>query len=179
MGALFTLAAGDGPLPKFLTPELQVLLWSIVVFFVLLAILWKAAWGPIMRALEQREQNIQKTIDDAALKNQEAVAKVAEYEKRINAAKDEAAQIIAEGKRDVEKLKTEILAEANLEAGRTLDRAKREIALAKDSAVAELRDKMIGLTAQIATLVIEREVKPEDHSRFINDALSKIDASKN
>jgi F-type H+-transporting ATPase subunit b len=151
----------------------------VVVFFLLLAILWKTAWGPIMHALEEREHNIQKKIDDAELKNKEAIAKVAEYEKRINAAKDEAAQIIAEGKRDVEKLKVEIIAEANAEAGRTLERAKREINLAKDAAVGELRDKMVSLTAEIATRVIEREVKPDDHSRFISDALARVEASKN
>jgi F-type H+-transporting ATPase subunit b len=179
-----TLAAaapeGGSPLlPPFLTPEAQVLLWSVVVFFLLLAILWKTAWGPIMHALEEREHKIQKTIDDAELKNKEAIAKVAEYEKKINTAKDEAAAIIAEGKRDVEKLKAEILAEANVEAGKTLERAKREIGLAKDAAVAELRDKMVGLTAQIATRVIEREVKADDHTRFISEALQKVEANKN
>jgi F-type H+-transporting ATPase subunit b len=170
------LAAG---LPQFLTPEAQVLAWSIVVFFALLALLWKFAWGPIMHALEEREHRIQKSIDDADAKNKEAIAKVAEYEKKINAAKDEAAAIIAEGKRDVEKLKEDILKEANNEAGRTLDRAKREINLAKDAAVAELRDKMVDLTAQIATRVIEREVKPDDHKRFISEAMAEVESSKN
>ena len=169
----------DGVLPPFLTPDLQVLLWTIVIFFSLLALLWKFAWGPIMHALEQREHNIQKTIDDASLRFKEAEAKVAEYEKRIHASKDEAAAIIAEGKRDVEKLKEEILSEANKESGRTLDRAKREITLAKDAAVAEIRDKLVDLVGEITAQVIEREVKAEDHNRFIGDALQKIEASKN
>ncbi len=71
------LAAGGGDLPPFMTPHLQVLLWSIFVFFTLLGLLWKFAWGPIMHALEEREHNIQKTIDDAEKKNAEAIAKVA------------------------------------------------------------------------------------------------------
>lgn len=161
------------------TPEVQVLLWSIFVFFVLLGLLWKMAWGPIMHALEQREHNIQQKIDDAEKKNAEAIAKVAEYEKRINASKDEAAAIIAEGKRDVEKLKAEILADANAEAAKTLERAKREITLAKDAAAAELRDGLVNLTAQIASKVIQREVKPDDHRRLVSDAIAEIEASKN
>ena len=176
-GAL-VLAAGSG-FPSWLTPDAQVLAWSIFVFLTLLGLLWKFAWGPIMLALEQREHRIQKTIDDADAKNKEALAKMAEYEKKINASKDEAAAIIAEGKRDVEKVKEEILAEANKEAQRTLERAKREITLAKDAAVAELREKVLDLTAQIATRVIEREIKSEDHRRFVSEAVAQIEASKN
>jgi len=179
ISTLTVLAAGDGALPAFLTPQLQVLLWSIFIFLSLLGLLWKFAWGPIMLALEQREHRIQKTIDDAEAKNKEALAKMAEYERKINASKDEAAHIIAEGKRDVEKVKEEILAEANKEAQRTLERAKREITLAKDAAVAELREKVLDLTAQIATRVIEREIKSEDHRRFVSEAVAQIEASKN
>jgi len=166
-------------LPDFLTPQLQVLVWSVVVFFTLLALLWKFAWGPIMHALEEREHRIQHSIDDAAKKQKEAEARLAEYEVRMNAAKDEAAKIIADGKRDVERLKSDIIADANTEAARTLERSKREIALAKDAALVELREKVVGLAAQIATQVIQREVKPEDHSRFITDVMNKIEPSKN
>src|SRR5436853_7191813 len=101
----------EGLLPDFLTPEAQVVLWSFLVFFGLLALLWKFAWGPIMHALEVREHNIQKKIDDAEQKNKEAIAKVAEYEKKILAARDETAAIIAQGKKDVERIKEELLAE--------------------------------------------------------------------
>ena len=165
----------EGLLPEFLTPEGQVLLWSFVVFFGLLAILWKFAWGPIMHALEEREHNIQKKIDDAETKNREALAKMAEYEKRINAAKDEAAKIVAEGKRDVELVKADILKEANSEAAKTLERAKREIQLAEQAAVAEIRNKVIDLTADISQRVIEREIKVDDHKRFIEEAIQRIE----
>jgi len=165
----------EGLLPEFLTPEGQVLLWSFVVFFGLLAVLWKFAWGPIMHALEEREHNIQKKIDDAEAKNREALAKMADYEKRINAAKDEAAKIVAEGKRDVELVKADILKEANAEAAKSLERAKREIQLAEQAAVEEIRNKVIDLTADISQRVIEREIKTEDHKRFIEEAIQRIE----
>ena len=165
-------------MPEFLTPQAQVLAWSVIVFFTLLALLWKFAWGPIMHALEQREHNIQKRIDDADARFKAAEAKVAEYEKRINAAKDDAAEIIAEGKRDVEKLKEEILAEANKESERTLARAKHEILLAQQAALQQIRDRVADLAAEMAERVIEREVKPDDHRRFIQDAIEHIQDSK-
>jgi F-type H+-transporting ATPase subunit b len=167
----------EGFLPEFLSPEGQVLLWSFVVFFGLLALLWKLAWGPIMHALEEREHNIQKKIDDAEAKNREAIAKVAEYEKRINAAKDEAAKIIADGKKDVERVKEDILKEANVEAGKSLERAKREITLAQQAAVEEIRNKVVDLTAEVSKRVIEREIKVDDHRRFIEEAIQRIEAN--
>jgi F-type H+-transporting ATPase subunit b len=160
-----------------MTPEGQVLLWSFVVFFGLLGLLWKFAWGPIMHALEEREHNIQKKIDDAEAKNREALAKMADYEKRINAAKDESAQIIATGKRDVERIKEDILKEANVEAAKSLERAKREIVLAQQAAVEEIRNKVIDLTSEMTARVIEREVKAEDHRRFIEEAIGKIEVT--
>ena len=162
-------------IPSFLTPEAQVMLWSFVVFFGLLAVLWKFAWGPIMHALEEREHRIQKTIDDAEAKNREALAKMAEYEKRINAAKDEAAKIVAEGKKDVELVKADILKEANAEAARSLERAKREIQLAEQAAIEEIRNKVIDLTTEVSKLVIEREIKSDDHTRFVQDAIARIE----
>lgn len=159
--------------------EYQVLLWSIFIFLALLGLLWRFAWGPIMHALEQREHNIQHKIDEAEQKHKEALARLAEYEKKLNSAKDEASALIAEGKKDVLRIKDEIMAEANKESAKTLERAKREIELAKDAAVVEIREKVVVLTAQIATKIIEREVKPDDHRRLINDAMQQIESSKN
>lgn len=163
-----------GLLPDFMTPQGQVFLWTLIVFLVLLGILWKFAWGPVMTALEQREQNIQKRIDDAEKKFKDAEARMVEYEKQMHAVKDEAASIIAEAKRDVEKLKEGILADANVEAGKTLERAKREITLAREAAVAEMCDRMVKITAEFTKQVIEREINGADHHRFIEEGIARI-----
>lgn len=162
---------------EFFVPEIQVLAWSIVVFFVLLGMLWKFAWGPIMKALEEREERISKKITDAEAALKAANDKAAEYEKKLAVAKEEAAAIIAEGKRDVEKVRDEIMAAANAESAKTLERAKREIALAKDAALQELRDRVVDLTAELAAQVIEREIKPEDHRRIIEEGIQRVGKS--
>lgn len=160
-----------------MTLELQVLMWAVVIFVALLGLLWKFAWGPIMHALEEREHRIQKTIDDAQAKFKEAETKAAEHQRHIDKAKDEAAEIIAEGKRDVEKVRAEITAEANREAARTLERAKREIELAKQAAVEEIREQAVALTADVAVRVLQREINAEDHKRFVADAMVQIGKS--
>ena len=173
-GSALLLAEG---FPQWLTPELQVLIWSLAVFFTLLALLWKFAWGPIMLALEQREHRIQKTIDDANAQLQAAQDKIAEYQRKIDQAKDAAAEIIAEGKRDVEKLSAENIVEANKEAARMIERAKREIQLARDAAVEELRGQVVALTASVTAQVLQREINVDDHRRFVENALEQIGKS--
>jgi len=165
--------------PSWLTPEYQVLAWSIIIFFVLLALIWKYAWGPIMQALEEREHKIQHTIDEADKKFKDAQATLAEYEKKLTSARDDAAKIIADGKRDVDAITADEKAKAKAEIDAEKERAKREISLAKDAAVAELRTQVVALTADIASKVIHREIKPDDHRAFIAQALSEIGASKN
>lgn len=161
-------------LPDFMTPEGTVLMWTIVVFFALLAVLWKFAFGPIMHALEEREKKIQGAIDDAAAKHKEAEARLAEYERKLNLSKDDAAKIIEQGKRDVDALVAEEKAKARAEIEADKERAKREIALAKDAAVAELRNRVVTLTGDIAGKVIRREVKVEDHRAFISAAMDEM-----
>lgn len=158
----------------FLLPETQVLIWSVVVFLVLLGLLWKFAWGPILHALEEREERITKKITDAEAALKSANEKAAEYEKKIAAAKEEAAAIIAEGKRDVQKLHDEILAAAQEEAVKERERAKREIGLAKDAALEELRDRVVDLTSELAAQVLEREVKADDHRRLIEQGIQRV-----
>ena len=161
----------------FLIPEMQVLLWTVVVFVLLLIVLTKYAWGPLMTALQEREDRIAKKISDAETAHKTALSKLAEYEKRIAAEKDQAAAIIAEAKKDADKVKEEIQAAAKAEAERMIERAKREIELAQQAAVAEIRDRMVDLAAEMASVVVQREIKSDDHRRYIQEAIGNIEKS--
>ena len=155
--------------------DAQVMLYTVFVFLLLLAVLWRFAWGPLMKALEEREQRIARKISDAEEFRRASEERLKEYERRIATAKDEAAAIIAEGKRDAEKVHEEIMAAAGAESAKALERAKREIVLAKEAAVHDLREQMVGLTAELAGRVIKREVKPEDHRRLIEEAMTEVE----
>ncbi len=170
LNAHLLLASGS-----FLEPQAQVLLYTVIVFLAMLGILWKFAWGPLMKALEEREQRIARKIADAEKANQDALARLHDYEAKIQHAKEEAAEIIAEGKRDVEKVRDETIRHAQEESVRTLERAKREITMAKEAAVQELRDQMVVLTAELTTKVIQREVKADDHRRFISETIASLE----
>jgi len=158
-------------------PEAQVLLYTLVVFLLLLAVLWRFAWGPLMKALEEREARIAKRISDSEALHKAAEERLRDYERRIAGAKEEAAAIIAKGKLDLEKVREEILAAAGAEAGKALERAKREIHLTKEAAVHDLRGQMVFLAVELAGRVIRREVKPEDHRRLIEQAMAEAEQS--
>jgi F-type H+-transporting ATPase subunit b len=155
-------------------PITQVMLYTILIFVVLVVLLRKFAWSPLTRALEEREQRIAKRIGDAEAALKAAEAQLAEYERKLAHAQEETAEIIAEGKRDVEKLREETLAAAQAEAARTLERARREVVLYKEAAVQELREQMVKLAAEAAREVVRREVNEEDHRRFVQNATAKL-----
>lgn len=165
---------GTGVAMDFLVPQMQVLLWTLVVFGLLLLILKKFAWGPLLSALDAREKRIQARFDDAAREIAEAEKRVVEYEEKIAHVKDQAAEIIAEAKRDVERVRLDVQAQAEREAEKILQRAKREIHLAKEAAAQELRDQLVDLTTELTARIIEREVRKEDHVRFVENAINLV-----
>jgi len=113
------------------------LLWTIITFLVLLLILWKAAWKPIVEALDARAEKVRGDIESAEKNRLETERLLAQHRDLMGKSKEEAAQIIAEGRSDAEALKNSILEKANAEAKDVIERAKREISMAKDKALSE------------------------------------------
>ena len=91
-------------------------LWTAVVFLVLVAVLWKFAWGPLSAALDRREKGVADQIAEAEAANQKAKEILADYEKKLVAAKDDVRGILDQGRRDAEKLGRELLDKAKEEA---------------------------------------------------------------
>ena len=155
-------------------PEMQVLFWSVVIFASLAGLLWRFAWGPLLRALDERENRISRRIQETETALAEAKAKTAEHDRQLRSVREEAQAVLAEAKRDAEHLREEILSAAHAEATRSLERAKREIGLAKESAIEELREQVAALTGELAAQVIGREVKADDHRRFVEDGIARL-----
>ena len=103
------------------------LLWTVITFIVLLLIMWKAAWKLLVDALDVRAEKVRSDIENAEKNRIESERLLAEHEKMMDKAKEEASKIIAEGKSDAEKLKDDIVARANSEAKELTERAKKEI----------------------------------------------------
>jgi F-type H+-transporting ATPase subunit b len=163
---------GAGAGPFTINPGL--IIWTLVVFGILMFILAKTAWPAILRQIEEREARIRRQLDDAAKANAEAQRLLAEYQGQIAKARAEAQDLLAQGRQAGEKLREEMVSKGRVEQEELLERARREIALERDRAVAELRKEAVELSIAAATKVIERNLDTEADRKLVQDYLASL-----
>ena len=166
--------------PSLFAGDLGNSVWTLVIFVIVLIVLGKFAWGPILKTLQSRENFIREALASAKRDREAAEARLKEYEQKLAASRAEATAIVEEGRRDAEVVKRRIEAAAKEEADKTIERAKREIQIATDTATKELYTLSAKLATQLAAQVIGRELSPQDHQRLISQAIDGIEgAGKN
>ena len=149
-------------------------LWTLVIFGLVVFVLGKFAWKPILSGLQQREEFIRTSLTQAKFDREAAEARLKEYTDRLVGARSEASAIVDEARRDAEVVKRRFQEETQVEANRTIERARREIAIAKETAVKELYSLTAHLTTQVAGKILEREIQPSDHERLIRDSIRAL-----
>lgn len=153
-------------------------LWTLVVFLMLCAALYATAWKPISKGLQDREQGIAKQIEDARRASEEAKAKLAEYQVKLDEAARQSQEMIAQARKDAEVASQRMLADASAEATRIKDRAIADIDSAKTVALSELGQKSADIAFSLARGIVGRELKASDHQQLVQDALRSM-PSKN
>jgi F-type H+-transporting ATPase subunit b len=164
--------------------QLNLALWTAVVFVCLAAVLYKFAWGPLAAALDKREKTIADQIADAEVANQKAKDLLAGYEQKLIDAKNEVRGIIDQGRRDAEKIGREMLDKAKEEAAAEHARALQQIESAADAAVKSLADQSAAMAVDLAGKIVGAKLDPKDHARLIETAVGgfaskQMDASRN
>lgn len=149
-------------------------IWTLVVFALVVFVLGKFAWGPILSGLTEREAFIRKSLEEARRDRLEAEARLKQYTDQLNTARSEATAIVEEARRDADAVKRRIEEEANAESAKTVERAKREIGLAKETALKELYTVSAKLTTDLAGQILQREIRPEDHERLIRESIGRL-----
>jgi F-type H+-transporting ATPase subunit b len=172
MTALPALAAeAEAGEPSLFSGDLGNSIWTILIFVLVLIILGKFAWGPILKTLQARESFIHDALAKAKRDRDEAEARLKEYEERLATARAEATGIVDEGRRDAEAVKRKVEAEAKDSADKMIERARHEIQLATDAATRSLYQLSAKLATDMAARVIGRELTPQDHERLIAEAI--------
>jgi F-type H+-transporting ATPase subunit b len=161
-----------------LVPPVDLVLWAIVTFAVFLFVLKKAAWGPLVAGLDNRESKYRKLLEDAKADRDKAVSMLAGYEEKLKTAQGEVEEIIAEARRDADRTKTDILATAQQEAEATRKRALEDIGRARDQAVAELFDHVRANVVSATEKVLSRSLTDADDQKLIDDALAEMSAAQ-
>lgn len=147
--------------------------WQVVNFLILLFLLKKFAYKPLLNFLDERKQSIEDAINNAEHAKSEAEKLRKEYESRLAEAKLEAQAIIEKASKLAEETKTEIVTSAQTEAAKAIQKAQEEIAREKDQAIAALRDEVAVLAVMAAGKVIGKAITVEDHKQLVNEFVAE------
>jgi F-type H+-transporting ATPase subunit b len=153
-------------------------IWTILTFLVLLALLAKFAWKPLLQALESRQESIRKSLDDADRAKNELQRLQHESTEIIQNARFNAEAIIAQSRSDAERVREELKQKAKEEADAILRNAQQQIQLQTRQALQEIRHEVADMAVMIASKVLERNVSKEDNDRLIDEALKQMQLSK-
>ena len=155
-------------------PDPGLFIWTIVTFLVLLALLAKFAWRPLLEALESRQASIRKSLDDAAQARQDLERLRQDSEQIIREARIEAESIITKSRGDAERLRAEMKEKARAEADAVVKNAERQIQLETTRALQQIRTEAVDLSVMIASKIIQRNLSKEDNERLIEEALKQV-----
>ena len=161
----------DNPLVQ---PDPGLYIWSIIIFLVLLFLLMKFAWKPLLAMLEKRENNIRQSLLDAEKARDELVNVKGDTEKLLSEARNESQAIVAAGKKTAERMKDEIVDKAQSKSEALLVDAKKQIEIEKDRAIADVKAEVVNLSIEVAKKLIRKNLTKEDNLKLINESLSSI-----
>lgn len=147
---------------------------SLIIFGLVIFALGRIGWRPLLKVLNERARTIHDSLENARREREDARRLLAEYQAQLDKAREEAAAIVEEGRRDGEAVRRRIHEEARQQAGEIIDRARREIRLATDAAVKELYDQTAELAVKLAGGIIRKELSPEDHRRLVAESLDRM-----
>lgn len=149
------------------------ILFQLFMFLILLALLKKFAWGPLMGIMQEREKHIANEIEEAEKSRAEAKKLLEEQRNLLKEARSEAQSLIDNAKKQGEVQREEIVSLARQEAERIKESAKREIEQEKEKAVSEIREQVATLSVLIASKIIEKELSVEDQEKLINEYIQE------
>ena len=161
----------DNPLVQ---PDPGLFIWTILTFLLLVTLLARFAWRPLLAALEARQQTIRQSLDDAQQARQELERLNQESARLLAAARQEGDALISRSRADADRLRSELREQARAEAATILKNAERQIQLETERARQQIRREAADLSVLIAEKLIRRHITPEDNEKLIAEAMGQM-----
>jgi F-type H+-transporting ATPase subunit b len=155
-----------------INPGLMV--WTVATFVVLLFVLSKFAWKPLLQSLKDREDTIRRALEMAEKARADAAELLKQNERNLAKAEEEYRKIIREGKAFSEKLKEEIVAKAHQQAQREIQQAKEEIQRDVDAAKQQLRAEVADLAVLAAGKILDETMDAQKHKKIVDNFLNQL-----
>jgi F-type H+-transporting ATPase subunit b len=152
------------------------LLVQLISFLLLLAVLFRFVYRPLIATLEARTAAIKQQLAEAQAAREAAQRQLAEFEAKLQVAQAEAQTVRDQAQHEAAETRERLTAAARQEATRLLEAARAEIQQDVRRAKAELRAEVGALAVEIAERVLRRSLRGEDHERLVQDALARLDA---
>jgi F-type H+-transporting ATPase subunit b len=159
-------------------PDPGLYIWTIATFLILLWLLGKFAWRPLLDALDRRQEAIRKSLDEARQAKQELDRLHVESARILAEARAEADAIITRTRADARRAGDELKQKARADAENIVRAAERDIALETSRAVQKVRQEAVDISIAIASKIIQRNLSKEDNARLIADTLEEIQATR-
>lgn len=159
-------------------PDPGLYIWTIITFLILLALLAKFAWRPLLEALERRQESIRKSLDDARQAKQELERVNAESQRILAQARTEAESIVARTRDDAARLREELRQKAQQEASGIVRNAEKQIELETQRALHQIRNEAVDISVAIASKILQRNVSREDNERLIAETFKQLETNR-
>lgn len=147
---------------------------TVLTFLILIGLLGKFTWKPMLAAIEMRETRIDEAIQTAEEARQQASELLATYESQVANVEQEMAALREKGRSDAEAIARDVRAQADEEAKARVGRAVNEIELARTQAVEDIRKESVALGLAVASKVVGRSLEGEDQLRLANQVVSDL-----
>src|SRR5206468_2553503 len=160
-----------------ITPNVGLMIWTLLLFGFSMLILWKLAFLRISAALDKRQHAIEESIDHAEQIRKQADEILAEYRERLKEARDQADDIVGRARRTGEVHEREAEAEAKAKREQLMEQTRRDIETETRRAIQEIRREVADLTVMATEKVTRKTLTQEDQRRLVEEALSELDFS--
>jgi F-type H+-transporting ATPase subunit b len=166
------LASGGGGSLLDVNPGLIV--WTVLTFIILLLILKKIAWKPILTALDQREKDIRDSLEKAEKAKEDAQRILDENQANLAKAEEESKKIIEQSRSYAENLKEQLLKESKVQAKKIIEDAAEEIDRKKDSAFEELKDQVAKIAVNAAEKIMKQNLDADKNKHIVDSYLKNV-----
>ncbi len=163
---------------RMLQPEIGLLLWTIITFLLLVAILAKIGWKPVLKALNNREGKIKGDLERAEAANKEAERLRSELESKLGEAHKTMQDMLSQAKAEGDKAKSQILVTARDEAQKIVEKGRTDLAQETEKLKGDLRKEVAGLAVMVAEKALSHAVDNRVHEKILEDSLKEISGAE-
>jgi F-type H+-transporting ATPase subunit b len=173
MTTVFAAESGGGSF--LVSPNVGLMIWTLIVFGISMLILAKFVFPRIAEALDKRQRAIEESIDSAERTRREADQLLSEYRERLAEARGQADEIVTRARRTGEAAENEIVAEARAKREEMMAQTRREIEAETRRAIQQIRAEVADLTIAATEKVTRKSLDSDDQRRLVDEALSELD----